>query len=189
MNDFNDKELSPDKPAEAGSWAENGKTGAIENYSLGADKTRSYHLATFKQRALAFIIDMVLISLINMLLLNGFDLSDYKQILSDNTLYLGLTGSLYFIFFTRYFTQTPGKMLLKIKVVREDGRKLDWKTVMIRELFGKIVSQLRILYLGYFYCLVSSKKQCWHDIFADTFVVQKSQRRPKEKVIFINEEQ
>lgn len=154
---------------DAGSFAANGNDGSINN-------TRTYPLATFKQRAFAFIIDLLLISLINMLLIKSFNLSDYERILSANSLYLGLTGSLYYILFTRYFSQSPGKMLLGIKIVRKDGRKIDWKTVMVRELFGKIVSQLRIFYLGYLYCLISRNKQCWHDIFADTFVVQISKR-------------
>jgi len=169
-------------------WPKDSGNPAGNQNQILINNTRSYSLATFRQRTGAFIIDWLLISLINLLLINGFDLYDYKNVFYPNSLYLGLTGSCYFILFTRYFGRSPGKMLLGIKIVRQDGRKIDWKTVIVRELFGRVVSQLRIFYLGYFYCLISRNKQCWHDIFADTFVVQVRKRNPREVLVPINKE-
>lgn len=131
----------------------------------------SYQLASFPRRALAFWLDIILVSLLDLFLLKVLRLEILQPILADNSFYLGLTASLYFIIFTRYYGQTLGKKIMRIKVVRKDGRALDWETVMVRELFGRIVSQLRFLYLGYLYSLISKQNQCWHDIFADTYVV------------------
>jgi len=147
------------------------------------EQERQYPLATVKARVGAFLVDLMIIGVINSLLMTYDGLQSWEMAISVNALFLGLTASIYFIFFTYYKGQTPGKMLLKIKVVRRDGQDLDWKTVMIRELFGKIVSQLRFFYLGYLYCLVSKTNQCWHDLFADTYVISLSKKEKFHHIV------
>ncbi|MEA1961124.1 MAG: RDD family protein [Bacillota bacterium] len=153
----------------------NEDTGRIDEILAPSEESLEptrYRLAVVRARVAAFLIDLIIVGLSNLVLMTYCGFGAWEHVLSVNSLFLGLTASIYFILFTRYYAQTPGKMLLRIKVVKKDGSDMDWKTVMIRELFGKIVSQLRFFYLGYLYCIFSRTNQCWHDLFADTYVIK-----------------
>jgi len=63
---------------------------------------------------------------------------------------------------------TPGKMMLGIRVAREDGGELTGGQSIIRYL-GYIPSSL-FLGLGYLWMLWDSEKRCWHDMMAGTRV-------------------
>ena len=66
--------------------------------------------------------------------------------------------------------QSPGKMAVKIKIVRMDGVSLGFGGVLIREIIGKFVSGL-VIFLGYIWILFDDKRQGWHDKIAGTYVV------------------
>jgi len=76
----------------------------------------------------------------------------------------------YFFLFTASRGQTPGKRLLKIKVIRLDGQKPDWLTSLLRQSLGYTLSAVPCL-LGYFWAGIDSQKQAWHDKLARTLVV------------------
>lgn len=66
---------------------------------------------------------------------------------------------------------TPGKILLRLRVVdAENGTTPPWPRLVARYL-GYIVSGLP-LGLGYLWMLWDPRKQCWHDRIARTLVVQ-----------------
>lgn len=56
---------------------------------------------------------------------------------------IGALFSIYRIFFTKKFNGTPGKLLCKFKIVRDDGLPITWRTAVKREL---IVICISILY-------------------------------------------
>jgi uncharacterized RDD family membrane protein YckC len=66
---------------------------------------------------------------------------------------------------------SPGKMALKIYVTGSAGNRLSFIRVFGRNI-GKNVSSI-ILGIGYLMCLWTDKKQCLHDIMADTVVVNR----------------
>jgi uncharacterized RDD family membrane protein YckC len=66
--------------------------------------------------------------------------------------------------------QTIGKKIMKIKVVREDGKPLDYPTAIIRYI-GYIISTIP-LFLGYLWVIWDDKKQGFHDKLARTLVVK-----------------
>lgn len=66
---------------------------------------------------------------------------------------------------------TPGKWLLGMRVVTEDGRTAGFLTMLIREWVGKVISGL-ILMLGFLWILLDRDKQGWHDKLMSTFVVR-----------------
>jgi uncharacterized RDD family membrane protein YckC len=71
---------------------------------------------------------------------------------------------------------TPGKLLMRLRVVdAETGRTPPWTRLVIRYL-GYVVSGLA-LGLGYLWMLWDPRRQCWHDRFARTLVVQDPPRR------------
>lgn len=62
---------------------------------------------------------------------------------------------------------TPGKRVMGMSVVDEDGDQVSFGTATGRYL-GKMISS--ILYIGYLMALFTSKKQALHDKIAGTFV-------------------
>lgn len=83
---------------------------------------------------------------------------------------LGLAFVYYGFFYTKY-GQTPGKMVFKLKVVRANDLSLvGWGRAFVRDVLGKWISGIIIL-LGYFWYFMSEKRQTWHDLIADTYVV------------------
>lgn len=83
-------------------------------------------------------------------------------------LFLGYIGWA-FVLFSR--GRTPGKMLLGMRVIREDGSGAGFLTMFIREWIGKLISGL-ILSLGFIWILFDQDKQGWHDKLMSTYVVQ-----------------
>ncbi len=67
--------------------------------------------------------------------------------------------------------QSPGKIVVGIKIVRMDGSALGIRGALIREIIGKLVSSV-IFYLGYIWILFDGKRQGWHDKIAGTYVVK-----------------
>lgn len=77
----------------------------------------------------------------------------------------------YYIFFTGYNGQTPGKMALRIQVVRTDGTPMSYGRAFLREVVGKFVSGI-VLGIGYLVVAFDRNKQGWHDRIAGTYVVR-----------------
>lgn len=80
-------------------------------------------------------------------------------------------GIVYYVYFTAFGGQTPGKMALRIKVIRTDGSPLSLGRALYRETLCKFVSGI-ILGIGYLLVAFDEKKQGLHDRMADTYVVR-----------------
>ncbi len=80
-------------------------------------------------------------------------------------------GFAYYIFFTGYCGQTPGKMALRIKVIRRDGSSIGYGRAAFREVLCKTISGL-ILGIGYLMVAFDEQKQGLHDRMADTYVIK-----------------
>ena len=74
----------------------------------------------------------------------------------------------YFVLFTKRFGATPGKMLLRIRVVSADGAPLSWWTVLYRETVGRYLTSL--LWVGYVVLAFDGCHRGFHDMLADTRV-------------------
>jgi uncharacterized RDD family membrane protein YckC len=79
----------------------------------------------------------------------------------------------YVVWALKLFAQgaTPGKKLLGIRVIKEDGRHAGFLTMLFREWIGKWISGL-IASLGFLWILFDRDKQGWHDKFASTYVIE-----------------
>ena len=77
----------------------------------------------------------------------------------------------YAVFFTGYCGQTPGKMALRIKVIRTDGSPMTYGRAALREVLGKFISGI-LLGIGYLMVAFDSQKQGLHDKIADTYVIK-----------------
>ena len=74
-----------------------------------------------------------------------------------------------FVLFAR--GTTPGKKLLGMRVIREDGGNASFFTMLIREWVGKPISGLIVL-LGFLWILIDQDNQGWHDKLMSTYVVR-----------------
>ena len=70
------------------------------------------------------------------------------------------------------YQATLGKMALNLKIVSQDGKKLEVFQVLLREWVGKFLSVLG-LFLGFVWVAFDEKKQGWHDKIAKTQVIRR----------------
>ena len=77
---------------------------------------------------------------------------------------------LYFTLFTGWRGQTPGKMLVGIRVVDAAGEDPGLRRAFMREVVGKFLSSTA-LYVGFLWPIWDAQRQAWHDKIAETWVV------------------
>jgi len=79
---------------------------------------------------------------------------------------------LYDPFFIKKYGATPGKMLLKLKVIKADNSKISWGDSFLRWFIYKLGSGWWVLFLGVISIAWDKKKQGWHDKAAKTIVIR-----------------
>ena len=75
----------------------------------------------------------------------------------------------YFVVFWTLLGQTPGKILLGLRIVRTDGGRISVGRALARYL-GYWLSAIP-LGLGFLWVLVDRRRRAWHDTLADTSVI------------------
>ena len=91
-----------------------------------------------------------------------------------------ITDMIYFIWFHGSVGQTPGKMLLGLRVIQASGETMTFGVAFLRWV-GTLVSSL-FLSLGYLWIAFDGKKQGWHDKIAATLVIRTtSDSRPSSE--------
>jgi len=75
------------------------------------------------------------------------------------------------IIFWIYKSATPGKMVLKIKIVDENSGEGPSKAQCIGRYLAYFVSTIPML-AGFFYVAIDKRKQGWHDKLAGTIVIK-----------------
>lgn len=125
--------------------------------------------AGFGFRLLAYLIDTVIIMVVNFIL--GMILSVIAKDVANLAgwvISLGI-GIAYYIYFWTKDGQTPGKKVFNLKVQKVDGSKLDVISALLRYV-GYFVSGL-CLGIGFLWIIWDPKKQGWADKIAGTVVV------------------
>jgi uncharacterized RDD family membrane protein YckC len=133
--------------------------------------------AGFWIRAVAAVVDLVLVTAVALVF--GLALGLVTARLDGGMEATGrLFGSVltviyyaYYIFFLGYCGQTPGKMALRIKVIRTNGMEIGYGKAALRELPGKFLSRI-FLGIGYLMVAFDPQKQGLHDKIADTYVIK-----------------
>lgn len=75
----------------------------------------------------------------------------------------------YFTYFHGSIGQTPGKMILNVKVISAQGKDLTYGTAFLRWLCYLVSGMF--FTIGFIWAAFDSKKQAWHDKIAGTVVV------------------
>ena len=150
------------------------------NHSEGTADGRSTELAGIRRRFGAFLIDSAVHLAVLSLILWSSNLIPFVWALSIGLL-VALVG--YYPYFWATSGQTPGKMILGLKVVRADGSRLRMGHAMAR-IVGYLISSW-FLFLGFMWAIIDRKRQGWHDKFADTQVIRVNGARNKFIAAFL----
>jgi len=138
--------------------------------------------AGFWVRAVAFMVDTVIVTVVQSALCfllafaavwmgGGLDFAEQEPLLFILWTFGAILGAFYQVFFTGYCGQTPGKMAVRVKVVRTDGSDIGYGRAFVREIPGKFLSGI-LFGAGYLMVAFDPKRQGLHDKIADTCVVK-----------------
>lgn len=134
----------------------------------------SLEQAGFLLRIGAFMLD--LLAIMTLLLFIAFlanSFTGYQNLLSKMAKILILIGWISnFLILPSIKGQTLGKWLIGIRIISSDQTKAKVSQIVIRHLFGYIISTLPFT-LGLLWVLWDPKQQTWHDKLAKTLVVKK----------------
>jgi len=138
-------------------------------------ETENITLATIKQRAFAYTIDEVLISILFMIIFFGrvpqnASYEETLNLLNSLFSYVILLKIIYQTFFVWYYGATPGKMLIKIRVVSTIDLENPAIIYSLNRAIVRIVSE-SLFYIGFLWALTNPKRETWHDKVARTLVV------------------
>ncbi|MEO4051934.1 RDD family protein [Solibacillus sp. CAU 1738] len=150
----------------------------IEKIVIPTEKQYTHKTAGFWMRFCAYIVDALIIAAIIGVIINPiFLLNDWS--LADTVWYAPIsiittiTYYAYFVIMTKLWQQTLGKMIFGLRVEKLNGEKLDWLTVIFREVVGRFISNV-VFYLPYIIIAFTTKNQGVQDYVADTVVVHEN---------------
>ena len=151
--------------------------------------------AGFFSRLEALVIDLVILSVVQLVgsvmvdkvvdLLVRTRLSENVKTIIESSVNNLMASSIvatlfviaYFTFFWTLVGFTPGKAILGLKVVRQNGSNISFFRALLR-LFGYWISAIP-LFLGFLWVLWDPKRQGWHDKLAGTQVIYMSKNPSK----------
>jgi uncharacterized RDD family membrane protein YckC len=154
-----------------------------------------FQLAGLGSRAAAFLIDRILLTVVNILIfivafmiMNG--MSSFPFFIEENFLPLAITIVVLFIlnggyfFAYEYFSggRTIGKKLVGIRVIQENGHSITLLSSFIRNLLRIIDSLPTSYFLGIIMIFFHSKHKRLGDIVAGTIVVHERKAKRKNKL-------
>lgn len=142
--------------------------------------------ASLGTRIVAIIIDSIILAIIASIIAMPFGLTMTPFAMMGNDMmaamaYMSAMGTMmllsvviwivYFTYFEGTSGQTPGKKVMHIKVVKEDGKKMTYADALIRSVL-RIIDGIGAYLLGFIIILVTEKKQRIGDMAAGTLVVK-----------------
>lgn len=141
-------------------------TTTLPTATLPAASALALPRATFMIRMAALVLDIILVAVI---------VSFLTSMLPRPLRFGGGPGilpllALYGAIMWKMKATTIGGIICGLKVVRLDGREMDWPTAIVRAL-GCFLS-LIVVGLGFIWIAIDDEKQSWHDKIAGTIVVR-----------------
>lgn len=163
--------------------------GVLQRNIRMTDETASFTLATFSQRALAFSLDVIVLTLsLGAIFYLLFGAIFFEAVTTPMRLaeILGLSftqmrfadigPAVVAVVMLVKFKGTPGKLLMKLEIVDVDTlQALSYSKALLRQI-GYIPSTLA-LGLGFFWMLQDDKNQCWHDKLGHSLVISRRSKR------------
>lgn len=85
---------------------------------------------------------------------------------------------------TKIWGKSAGKYIFRLKIKRDDGEEIDWKTAVRREILGRILC-LVTFYAGYLKVIFSKNKKALHDSLAGVTVIREADGTQGGKILAI----
>ncbi|WP_281950455.1 RDD family protein [Nitrosophilus kaiyonis] len=131
-------------------------------------------LASLNKRAIAFLIDDILVSLIYLIIIWEYipksgSFVELSIVINQFMLLLVMIKIFYHTYFVYKFRATLGKMALKIEVLSLDYENVNFLQAFNRAIF-RVISEI-IFYFGFLLAFFDKKRQTLHDKTAKTLVV------------------
>ncbi|MEQ8673257.1 MAG: RDD family protein [Aggregatilineales bacterium] len=133
-----------------------------------------YELAGIGTRLIALMIDTFIVGAI----IGVIGVRGSEWALGNLIVHLGY----HWFFLTQMHGQTPGKMLMGIRVVKTNGNALNTTDVVLRY-FGYLINSA-VFNIGWLWAAFDSRSQGWHDKLAGTFVIKATR---DNKRVFVGE--
>lgn len=137
-------------------------------------------LAPIWKRVVALAIDQLIFTALGLYLLSLVASTAEISLILSNLLYLfmflifsSVLQILINIFFTVSYGGSLGKLLMGIKIISATGHNLTFRKAILRNYIGYFVSSL-VFWLGFFWATKNPERQTWHDMLADSHVVNKN---------------
>jgi uncharacterized RDD family membrane protein YckC len=151
------------------------------------EEIKNFKYAGFWIRTGATFIDAFLIIIITfplLLLIYGSEYFGSEKLISGfwDFLISWLSPAVATILFWKYRCATPGKMVIKAKILDAKTGQTPSNTQLIGRYFAYLVSMLP-LFFGFLWIAWDKKKQGWHDKLAGTVVVR-SIEDESESIVF-----
>lgn len=149
---------------------------------MNESKINNYQISTIRKRTTAYFLDDMIVSLLlfvifyNQLVIiyqqiqNSMDFTPLVAYLQENTLVFILLRIVYQTFFVWQNGMTPGKMIMKIRIIEMDSGQIPSFSVAFLRASIRIVSE-SIFYIGYIMAFFNPMVQTLHDKLAKTVVV------------------
>lgn len=137
-----------------------------------------YKIAGFVTRLLATIIDLVSIFFtMGLIIMIANTTADFFKLPENLTVVVRIAATTiaalvpfsYQFIFLALIGQTPGKIVMGIRVLRTNGDALSLRVVVQRIIFYYLVAIP--LFVGFLWVLFDNKRRGWHDHLAGTIVV------------------
>lgn len=127
-------------------------------------KRQEVELAVIGKRFVAVFVDGILQAILAGLIHLGMGMGGV-----GNSLQMLLTLVYGWYFLTRHDGQTPGKRLMNIRVIKEDGSPIGDGDAIIRVLVSWISGA--VFLIGFIWALFDQRNQTWHDKAVGSLVV------------------
>lgn len=135
-------------------------------------ETRTYELADIGERFIALIIDNIILGVV------GGIIGASSGWGSGGVFGFIIGAGYQWYFLTQQNGQTPGKMLMGIRVIKVDGTRITDAEAVLR-FVGYYINSV-IIGLGWIWAFFDSNNQGWHDKIARTYVVKAKDIRKKK---------
>lgn len=126
--------------------------------------TETHELADIGTRFIALVIDSIILGIIGGI----FGASGNAGLGGVISFLIGAGYQWYFL--TQQNGQTPGKMLMNIRVIKTDGTPISDAEAVLR-FIGYYINSVVIM-LGWIWAFFDDNNQGWHDKIAKTYVVK-----------------
>lgn len=133
-------------------------------------------VAPFSKRALAFLIDEIIISMLFVFIFYtdftsfGEDRAELLQMISHTIIYLVLLKYAYHSIFTFFYGASVGKLFVKIKIIQIDSLDTPDLLTSLLRCFFRLLGQ-ELLYITYFFAWGDRFIRTLHDRFVRTIVI------------------